>query len=304
MVGIVEALGDGVTRWRSATRGRERQLVLRPVRVLRGRAGPPVRGAVGARRHRSGRLRRGSHESGRSMRSGRRPGAGCGGFRRGRRVRDTRHGDPRRSSGLHGAGARSGPDGSAPRAAAHAQRRGGGDGRGAYALQARRRPRPRSRSRDRDPPRPRRGVRHPPRRAAVGVRQRRRRSGRAGLFEVATPLTRDGGTVLWYGVTTPDDRVAVSPYDVYRREITIRGSFAQVASFRQAVRALQHGQAADRRASRPTCSGWTDTAARSKRCAATARASRRSWTQRAGQRMCSATPTGRRQRGSRREALR
>jgi D-arabinitol dehydrogenase (NADP+) len=63
-----------------------------------------------------------------------------------------------------------------------------------------------------------------------------------GVFEIATPLTRDGGTVLWYGVTTPDDRVAMSPYDVYRREITIKGSFAQVTSFRQAVRALQHGR--------------------------------------------------------------
>jgi D-arabinitol dehydrogenase (NADP+) len=63
-----------------------------------------------------------------------------------------------------------------------------------------------------------------------------------GVFEIATPLTRDGGTVLWYGVTTPDDRVSVSPYDVYRREITIKGSFAQVTSFRHAVRALQTGR--------------------------------------------------------------
>jgi D-arabinitol dehydrogenase (NADP+) len=63
-----------------------------------------------------------------------------------------------------------------------------------------------------------------------------------GVFEVATPLTRDGGTVLWYGITTPDDRVAVSPYDVYRREITIKGSYAQVTSVRHAVRALQTGR--------------------------------------------------------------
>jgi D-arabinitol dehydrogenase (NADP+) len=63
-----------------------------------------------------------------------------------------------------------------------------------------------------------------------------------GVFEIATPLTRDGGTVLWYGVTNPDDRVAVSPYDVYRREITIKGSFAQVTSFRHSVRALQTGR--------------------------------------------------------------
>ena len=63
-----------------------------------------------------------------------------------------------------------------------------------------------------------------------------------GVFEIATPLARDGGTVLWYGVTTPGDRVSLSPYDVYRREITIRGSFAQVTSFRHSVRALQSGR--------------------------------------------------------------
>jgi len=63
-----------------------------------------------------------------------------------------------------------------------------------------------------------------------------------GVFEIATPLTRSGGTVLWYGVTKPDDRVAVSPYDVYLREITIKGSFAQVTSFRHAVLSLQTGR--------------------------------------------------------------
>jgi D-arabinitol dehydrogenase (NADP+) len=63
-----------------------------------------------------------------------------------------------------------------------------------------------------------------------------------GVFEIATPLTRSGGTVLWYGVTKPTDRVAVSPYDVYLREISIKGSFAQVTSFRHSVRALQSGR--------------------------------------------------------------
>ncbi len=67
-------------------------------------------------------------------------------------------------------------------------------------------------------------------------------TGVPGVFEIATPLTRDGGTVLWYGIATPDDRVPVSPYDVYRREIKIKGSYAQVTSFRQAVLALQHGR--------------------------------------------------------------
>jgi D-arabinitol dehydrogenase (NADP+) len=67
-------------------------------------------------------------------------------------------------------------------------------------------------------------------------------TGAASVSELAVPLAKDGGTVLWYGVTPPDGRVAVSPYDVYRRELTIKGSFAQVSSFPQAIAALRSGR--------------------------------------------------------------
>ena len=63
-------------------------------------------------------------------------------------------------------------------------------------------------------------------------------TGAAAVAEMTVALARDGGIVLWYGVTNPDDRVSISPYDIYRREITIRGSFAQVHSFRSAVRSI------------------------------------------------------------------
>jgi D-arabinitol dehydrogenase (NADP+) len=56
------------------------------------------------------------------------------------------------------------------------------------------------------------------------------------------PLTRNGGTVLVYGVTEPADRISFSPYDVFRREITIRGSFAEINSFAAAIRALRSGR--------------------------------------------------------------
>lgn len=67
-------------------------------------------------------------------------------------------------------------------------------------------------------------------------------TGAASVSQLAVALAKDGGTVLWYGVTHPDDRVAVSPYDVYRRELTIKGSFAQVSSFPQAIAALRSGR--------------------------------------------------------------
>ena len=66
-------------------------------------------------------------------------------------------------------------------------------------------------------------------------------TGSAAVTEVALGLAADGGTVLIYGVTDPADRVAMSPYDVYRRELTIKGSFAQVLSFPKAVAMLRSG---------------------------------------------------------------
>lgn len=67
-------------------------------------------------------------------------------------------------------------------------------------------------------------------------------TGSPSAAELAVPLTRDGGTAMFYGVTRPEDRIAVSPYDVYRREISIKGSFAQIDSFPAAVAMLANGR--------------------------------------------------------------
>ena len=63
------------------------------------------------------------------------------------------------------------------------------------------------------------------------------------MSEQCVPLTRSGGTVMFYGVTEPEDLVRVSPYDVFRREITIKGSFAEIDSFPAAIAALRTGRA-------------------------------------------------------------
>jgi D-arabinitol dehydrogenase (NADP+) len=55
-------------------------------------------------------------------------------------------------------------------------------------------------------------------------------------------LTRDGGTVMVYGVTHPEDTFEIHPYDIFRREITIKGSFAEIASFPAAIAALRSGR--------------------------------------------------------------
>lgn len=67
-------------------------------------------------------------------------------------------------------------------------------------------------------------------------------TGAASVSEQAIGLARDGGTILFYGVVPPDDRVSLSPYEVYRRELTIKGSFAQVDCFPRAIAMLRSGR--------------------------------------------------------------
>ena len=68
-------------------------------------------------------------------------------------------------------------------------------------------------------------------------------TGSTDVADVCVPLTRNGGQVMVYGVTDADDRMSISPYDVFRREITIKGSFAQVDDFPGAVAVLRTGRA-------------------------------------------------------------
>jgi D-arabinitol dehydrogenase (NADP+) len=55
-------------------------------------------------------------------------------------------------------------------------------------------------------------------------------------------LTRTGGTVFVYGMTPERSVWPVAPYDVFRRELTIKGSFAQQFSFDRALEALTRGR--------------------------------------------------------------
>jgi D-arabinitol dehydrogenase (NADP+) len=67
-------------------------------------------------------------------------------------------------------------------------------------------------------------------------------TGSARVGAQCVRLTRDGGTVMVYGVTHPEDTFEVHPYDIFRREITIKGSFAEIASFPAAIAALRSGR--------------------------------------------------------------
>jgi D-arabinitol dehydrogenase (NADP+) len=55
-------------------------------------------------------------------------------------------------------------------------------------------------------------------------------------------LTRTGGTVFVYGMTPQSAIWPIAPYDIFRRELTIKGSFAQQFSFDRALSALRSGR--------------------------------------------------------------
>ncbi len=67
-------------------------------------------------------------------------------------------------------------------------------------------------------------------------------TGSPDVGSTCVSLTRNGGTVLIYGVTKGEDVVRFHPFDVFRREITIKGSFAEVTSFAAAIAALRSGR--------------------------------------------------------------
>jgi D-arabinitol dehydrogenase (NADP+) len=67
-------------------------------------------------------------------------------------------------------------------------------------------------------------------------------TGSTGIGEICTPLTRNGGTVVLYGVTTAAETITIHPFDVFRREISIIGSFAEITSFESAIGALRTGR--------------------------------------------------------------
>lgn len=67
-------------------------------------------------------------------------------------------------------------------------------------------------------------------------------TGSAVVGNLGLPLLRNGGTLLVYGVAREDARLALSPYEMFRRELTVLGSFAEMTSFAAALNALRSGR--------------------------------------------------------------
>jgi L-iditol 2-dehydrogenase len=60
-------------------------------------------------------------------------------------------------------------------------------------------------------------------------------------MEYALKVAKTGGTVVWVGVAAPDAEVRVRPFDVFRRELSILGSFVNPHTTRRAVETLANG---------------------------------------------------------------
>lgn len=66
--------------------------------------------------------------------------------------------------------------------------------------------------------------------------------GLPATLAAALPAVRPGGTVVWVGVAAPLATVAVNPYDIFRREITIRGTYTNPHTMDRSIALLASGQ--------------------------------------------------------------
>jgi len=67
-------------------------------------------------------------------------------------------------------------------------------------------------------------------------------AGRLETAQLAPRLARRGGTVLQFGVVSPDQLAEVSPYDIYYKELTVRGSFVNPFTHARAIELLASKQ--------------------------------------------------------------
>lgn len=66
-------------------------------------------------------------------------------------------------------------------------------------------------------------------------------SGSVDAIQANLPLTRPGGKVMFFGVCAPQDRLALSPFEVYRKDLVLMGSFALWSTFQPALNLLSSG---------------------------------------------------------------
>jgi len=67
-------------------------------------------------------------------------------------------------------------------------------------------------------------------------------AGKEASARTLVPLLRDGGRGVFFGVCAPEDTVTIHPYEIYRRELTLRGSFTKAWTLLDAVALIHAGK--------------------------------------------------------------
>jgi threonine dehydrogenase-like Zn-dependent dehydrogenase len=66
--------------------------------------------------------------------------------------------------------------------------------------------------------------------------------GRQETMQQAVKLAKKGGQILLFGVSSPYDQIQVSPYEVFSKELVIRGSFINPNTHPKAISLIENGK--------------------------------------------------------------
>jgi L-iditol 2-dehydrogenase len=66
--------------------------------------------------------------------------------------------------------------------------------------------------------------------------------GHVETMKAAVEAASPGGTVVWVGVASPEAEVGIKPYDVFRRELTIRGTYVNPFTMERSLGLLDSGR--------------------------------------------------------------
>lgn len=67
-------------------------------------------------------------------------------------------------------------------------------------------------------------------------------TGATSVLQHCVSLTREAGTVFVYGMADEDAEITIKPNEIFRRELSIVGSFAQAYGFERAVEVVRNGR--------------------------------------------------------------
>src|SRR5262249_10219716 len=66
-------------------------------------------------------------------------------------------------------------------------------------------------------------------------------TGVAGVMQDSLKYVKNGGRYLVFGVCAPTDTISISPFEIYRRDLEIIGSFAIRRTYDRAFKLMEHG---------------------------------------------------------------